>query len=112
MTSSETVPLGEDQQPLRDILRGFLADQLPPAALRAALETKAGYSPELHARLASEFGLTGLTIPREFGGLGLSVEQHIARLRDELLPLAERCGRAMREAPQHAIYDPAGLPYH
>ena len=72
MTSSETVPLGEDQQPLRDILRGFLADQLPPAALRAALETKAGYSPELHARLASEFGLTGLTIPREFGGLGLS----------------------------------------
>ena len=72
MTSSETVPLGEDQQPLRDTLRGFLADQLPPPALRAALETKVGYSPELHARLASDFGLTGLTIPREFGGLGLS----------------------------------------
>ena len=72
MTSSETVPLGEDQQPLRDTLRGFLADQLPPAALRAALETKVGYSPELHARLASELGLTGLTIPREFGGLGVS----------------------------------------
>jgi alkylation response protein AidB-like acyl-CoA dehydrogenase len=72
MTSSETVPLGEDQQPLRDTLRGFLADQLPPAALRAALETKVGYSPELHTRLASEFGLTGLTIPRAFGGLGLS----------------------------------------
>jgi alkylation response protein AidB-like acyl-CoA dehydrogenase len=72
MTSSETVPLGEDQQPLRDTLRGFLADQLPPAALRAALETKVGYSPELHARLASELGLTGLTIPRESGGLGMS----------------------------------------
>jgi hypothetical protein len=26
------------------------------------------------------------------------VEQHFARLRDELIPLAERCGRAMREA--------------
>ena len=72
MTSSETVPLSQDQQALQDTLRGFLADQLPSAALRAALETKTGYSPELHARLASEFGLTGLTIPREFGGLGLS----------------------------------------
>ena len=69
MTSSETVPLSEDQQALQDTLRGFRAGQLPPAALRAALETPAGYSPELHARLAGEFGLTGLTIPREFGGL-------------------------------------------
>ena len=56
MTSSETSPLGEDQQDLQDTLRGFLAGQLPPAALRAALETKVGYSPELHARLASELG--------------------------------------------------------
>jgi len=72
MTSSETVPLSEDQQALQDTLRGFLADQLPSAALRAALETRAGYSPGLHARLAGEFGLTGLTIPREFGGLGMS----------------------------------------
>jgi alkylation response protein AidB-like acyl-CoA dehydrogenase len=72
MTSSETVPLSEVQQALQDTLRGFLADQLPSAALRAALETRAGYSPELHARLAGEFGLTGLTIPREFVGLGMS----------------------------------------
>jgi len=72
MTSSDTLPLNEDQQALQDTLRGFLADQFPPAALRAALETRTGYSPELHARLASEFGLTGLTIPREFGGRGLS----------------------------------------
>ena len=72
MTSSETSPFGEDQQALQDTLRGVLASQLPPAALRAALETQVGYSPELHARLAGELGLTGLTIPREFGGLGLS----------------------------------------
>jgi alkylation response protein AidB-like acyl-CoA dehydrogenase len=64
--------ISEDQRPLQDALRGFLADQLPPASLRAALETPAGYSPELHARLATELGLTGLAIPREFGGLGLS----------------------------------------
>jgi hypothetical protein len=28
---------------------------------------------------------------------GLSVEEHLARLRESLLPLAERCGRVMRE---------------
>ena len=72
MTSSDTLPLSEDQQALQDTLRGFLADQLPSAALRSALETQVGYSPELHARLAGELGLTGLTIPRRFGGLGMS----------------------------------------
>jgi hypothetical protein len=44
---------------------------------------------------------------------GLSVEQHLAHLREGLLPLAERCGRVMREAlaalealcvgPSHAV---------
>jgi hypothetical protein len=44
---------------------------------------------------------------------GLTVEQHLARLRDELMPLAERSGRVMREAlaaleilravPSHAV---------
>jgi len=29
---------------------------------------------------------------------GLTVEQHLARMREELIPLAERCGRVMREA--------------
>jgi hypothetical protein len=29
---------------------------------------------------------------------GLTVEQHLARLREELIPLAERCGRVMRDA--------------
>ena len=29
---------------------------------------------------------------------GLTVEQHLAHVRESLLPLAERCGRVMREA--------------
>jgi alkylation response protein AidB-like acyl-CoA dehydrogenase len=72
MPVRDSLALTGDQRALRDTLRGFLADELPPAALRAALETDAGYRPELHARLAAELGLTRLTIPGEFGGLGLS----------------------------------------
>jgi alkylation response protein AidB-like acyl-CoA dehydrogenase len=72
MAFSDTLDPSEDQHAQPDTLRGFLAGRLPPAALRAALETQVGYSPELHARLASEFGVTGLTIPAEFGGLGKS----------------------------------------
>jgi hypothetical protein len=44
---------------------------------------------------------------------GLSVEEHLAHLREGLIPLAERCGRVMREAlaaletlraaPNHAV---------
>jgi hypothetical protein len=29
---------------------------------------------------------------------GLSVEDHLARVREGLIPLAERCGRVMRDA--------------
>ena len=72
MAEGDALALSEDQHALQDTLRGFLADQLPSAALRAALETEVGYTPELHARLAGELGLTGLTIPEEFGGLGMS----------------------------------------
>ncbi len=72
MAESDALALSEDQHALQDTLRGFLADRLPSAALRAALESEAGYSPELHARIAGELGLAGLMIPEEFGGLGMS----------------------------------------
>jgi alkylation response protein AidB-like acyl-CoA dehydrogenase len=71
MATRESLALTEDQRDLRDTVRDFLASQLPPAALRGMLGTDPGYSPELHARLASELGLAALTVPREFGGLGL-----------------------------------------
>src|SRR5712691_3922213 len=72
MAIDDPLALTEDQRALRDTLHGFLADRLPPAALRAMLETEVGYSPELHARLAGELGLAGLAVPEEFGGLGMS----------------------------------------
>jgi alkylation response protein AidB-like acyl-CoA dehydrogenase len=64
--------LSENQRALPDRVRGVLADQLSSGELHGSLDTRPGYSPELHARLTSEMGLAGLTIPEEFGGLGLS----------------------------------------
>ncbi len=72
MAIRDSLALDEDQRALQDTLRGFLAGQLSSAALRSSLDTDTGYDPQLHARLAGELGLAGLTIPGEFGGLGLS----------------------------------------
>ena len=72
MAIRDSLVLTDDQRALRDTVRGFLADELPSDSLRAMIDTEPGYSPELHARLATELGLAGLTIPEEFGGRGLS----------------------------------------
>src|SRR5260370_10438579 len=72
MAIRDSLLLTDDQRALRDAVRGFLAGQLASDALRAMIGTEPGYSPELHARLAAELGLAGLTVPEEFGGRGLS----------------------------------------
>ena len=51
-------------------LRAVLTSELPGPVLRGALGADSGYGSDLHARLAGELGLSGLTIPPEFGGLG------------------------------------------
>lgn len=71
MTIRDALALTEAQRVLRDTLRDVLAGQLPLAALRGVLDADPGYRPELHARLARELGLAGLTVPAKFGGLGL-----------------------------------------
>lgn len=81
-------------------------------------------------RIEGWIGNTALLIEHEFFGIegpsahfqdrygrerytirGLTVEQHIVRLRDELLPLAERCGRAMRDALA-ALEELSSVPSH
>jgi len=101
MTVSDGSDLTGDQRALRDTLRGFLVTELPTAALRAALETDAGYSPQLHTRLAAELGLAGLTIPGEFGGLGLS--------QAEACVVHTELGRALYPGPYLAGYLAAGV---
>jgi alkylation response protein AidB-like acyl-CoA dehydrogenase len=71
MVTRDSLALTEDQRALRDTLRALLGDQPPSASLRRALDADPGYRPDLHARLAQELGLAGLTVPEEFGGRGL-----------------------------------------
>jgi alkylation response protein AidB-like acyl-CoA dehydrogenase len=70
MAIGDPLAFTEEQRALRDNLRSFLADHLPSAVLRGMLDTDPGYSPSLHAQLARELHLAGLTIPEEFGGAG------------------------------------------
>jgi alkylation response protein AidB-like acyl-CoA dehydrogenase len=72
MTTGESLALSEDQRALQDTVRGFLTDDPASAELRGSLDSETGYSGKLHARMAGELGLCGLTIPEEFGGRGLS----------------------------------------
>ena len=101
MTDGDGSDLTGDQRALRDTLRGFLVTELPTAALRATLETDAGYSPQLHTRLAGELGLAGLTIPGEFGGLGLS--------QAEACVVHTELGRALYPGPYLVGYLAAGV---
>jgi alkylation response protein AidB-like acyl-CoA dehydrogenase len=71
MAIRDSLALTENQRALRDSVRDFLSGQLPVPALRQAVDADPGYRPELHARLAGELNLTRLTLPEEFGGLGL-----------------------------------------
>jgi alkylation response protein AidB-like acyl-CoA dehydrogenase len=68
----------EEQQALRDSAQAFLDDVCSPEAVRAAMQTDLGYDPALWKRIASELGWAAITIPEEYGGLGLSQVELVA----------------------------------
>jgi alkylation response protein AidB-like acyl-CoA dehydrogenase len=78
MAIQDSVDLSEDEHAQHDTLRAVLVGQLSSAELRSALDGEPGYRPELHAQLAGELGLSGWTIPEEFGGLGKSLVEACA----------------------------------
>lgn len=54
----------------RDAIQRFLMVEAAPEALRDIWSTRTGRSSELRAKLADQ-GLTALSVPEEFGGMGL-----------------------------------------
>ena len=81
----------QDQDELRRAARRFLDVGSSEERVRAAMETERGYDNTVWNRLADELAWTALTIPEEYGGLGMSYLH--------LHPLMEEMGRALLCAP-------------
>jgi alkylation response protein AidB-like acyl-CoA dehydrogenase len=81
----------EDQDELRRAARRFLEVASSEERVRAAMETEQGYDSATWKQLSEELTWTALTIPEEYGGLGMSYL--------DLHPLMEEMGRALLCSP-------------
>jgi len=79
----------EDQQELRSTVRSFLERECPTTLVRAVVE-KGAQPDELWAQMV-DLGWPALTVPEEYGGLGLGFI--------ELAVVAEELGRAVAPGP-------------
>lgn len=61
----------EDQLLFQESVRDFLINEVTPATIRAAWQTESGRSDALWQQFV-EMGLTGITVPEAFGGLGMN----------------------------------------
>ncbi len=81
----------EEQEELRNIVRSFLENKSPEAAVREQMETDDGFDPAVWTQMAEQMGLQSLIIPEEYGGSGYSYV--------ELTVVLEEMGRALLCAP-------------
>jgi alkylation response protein AidB-like acyl-CoA dehydrogenase len=85
----------EDQLLFQESVRDFLINEITPERIRASWETETGRSDELWRQL-TELGLTGMTVPEEFGGLGMNELDFVL--------LAQECGYvALPEPLVHTV---------
>jgi len=80
----------DDQKFLKETANKFLTEQCETGVARAVLEGDAAYDEKLWKAIV-EMGWTGVTIPEEYGGLGLG---HL-----ELCVIAEEMGRSLAPVP-------------
>ena len=73
----------EDQLLFQEGVRDFLRNEVTCEKIRALWETESGRSDELWGQL-TELGLTGLTVPEAFGGMGMNELDFVL--------LAQECG--------------------
>jgi alkylation response protein AidB-like acyl-CoA dehydrogenase len=86
----------EDQLLFHDSVRSFLVNEITPDRLRAGWDTDSGRDPALWQQLA-ELGLTGITVPEEYDGLGMTALDFVL--------LAQECGYVALPEPlvNHAL---------
>lgn len=73
----------EDQLAFQEAARDFLVNEVTPERIRQSWETETGRNDELWSQLV-ELGLVGMTIPEEFGGLGMT--------EIDFVLIAQECG--------------------
>ena len=73
----------EDQLLFQEGVRDFLTNEVTPEKIRTLWKTETGRCDELWSQL-TELGLTGLTVPEDFGGMGMSELDFVL--------LAQECG--------------------
>jgi alkylation response protein AidB-like acyl-CoA dehydrogenase len=81
----------ETQEELRRSARAFLRERSDSAAVRSAMASARGYDADVWRRIGTELGWTAVTIPEQYGGLGLGYV--------ELVALLEEMGTALLCAP-------------
>jgi alkylation response protein AidB-like acyl-CoA dehydrogenase len=80
----------EEQAQLRDAVSKFCAEHFDEQAVRSLMESDPPFDPKLWARLGSELGVLGLSVPEADGGVGGTlVDQAVAV---EQLGAALACG--------------------
>ncbi|TAM64464.1 acyl-CoA dehydrogenase family protein [Mycobacterium sp.] len=85
------ITLTDEQEELRDLVRGFLTEKAPSEAVRRWMDSAAGYDPELWRQMAQQLGLHGLTLPEQYGGAGYGLA--------ELAVVMEEMGRRLLPSP-------------
>lgn len=81
----------EEQQMIQSTAASFFADVSGSEAVRTAMATEQGYDDALWQSLCQDLYLQAITIPEEFGGLGLGFV--------ELVAVMEQMGRYVACAP-------------
>ena len=73
----------EDQLLFQESVRDFLVNEVTTEKIRASWEREDGRDPALWQKI-SEMGLSGITVPEEYGGLGMNELDFVL--------LAQECG--------------------
>lgn len=85
----------EDQLLFQESVRDFLVNEVTPERVRASWDTDSGRESALWQQL-TELGLVGMTVPEEFGGLGMNELDFVL--------LAQECGYvALAEPLVHTV---------
>jgi isovaleryl-CoA dehydrogenase len=78
-TASMTFDLGEDVNALREMAHRFAQERIKPMA--AEIDTKNEFPPELWKEMG-DLGLLGITVPEEYGGVGMSYLAHVIAVEE------------------------------